>query len=85
VFSSSFSITLSNIKKYFPEIHFPGIHFPKENYFFANKQSLKKRWKIEKKQSLTVHEQGSSMTKSKSKCFSNLFAKSNLKFGSFMN
>ena len=35
MFSSSFPITLPNIKKYFPGIHFPGIHLP------ANKRSLK--------------------------------------------
>jgi hypothetical protein len=40
VFSSSFSITLPNIGKYFLRIHFPGIHFPKGNNFPANKRSL---------------------------------------------
>jgi hypothetical protein len=35
VFTNLFSITLSNIEKYFP-----GIHFPKKNYFPANKWGL---------------------------------------------
>jgi hypothetical protein len=43
VFSSSFSITLPNIEKYFPEIH-----FPKENYFLANKRGLKKEMLLER-------------------------------------
>jgi hypothetical protein len=51
MFSNLFSITLPNIKKYFP-----GIHFPKRNYFPANKRGFKENTFLETKLnfSLTV-------------------------------